>query len=83
MEQLLAGTWMYNVHVCTMSMYVYYGSLVFILSCIYVLCCVYKKNSCVHLLLCADPNQIVAMQGMGDEEAMMNLAIALSLNEVC
>ena len=48
----------------------------------YVLCCVYKKNSCVHLL-CADPNQIVAMQGMGDEEAMMNLAIALSLNEVC
>ena len=30
----------------------------------------------------ADPNQVMAMQGMGDEEAMMNLAIALSLNEV-
>ena len=29
-----------------------------------------------------DPNQVMAMQGMGDEEAMMNLAIALSLNEV-
>jgi hypothetical protein len=25
---------------------------------------------------------MMAMQGMGDEEAMMNLAIALSLNEV-
>ena len=30
----------------------------------------------------SDPNQMMAMQGMGDEEAMMNLAIALSLNEV-
>ena len=29
-----------------------------------------------------DPNQVMVMQGMGDEEAMMNLAIALSLNEV-
>ena len=31
---------------------------------------------------CTDPNQMMAMQGVGDEEAMMNLAIALSLNEV-
>jgi hypothetical protein len=34
------------------------------------------------IVLHADPNQMMAMQGMGDEEAMMNLAIALSLNEV-
>ena len=42
-------------------------------------------NSFIHvrvLLLHTDPNQVMAMQGMGDEEAMVNLAIALSLNEV-
>ena len=51
---------------------------------VYMYCIAYTRIYVhVHLLLCADPNQIVAMQGMGDEEAMMNLAIALSLNEVC
>ena len=39
-------------------------------------------NSLFHPIY-PDPNQVMAMQGMGDEEAMMNLAIALSLNEVC
>lgn len=36
----------------------------------------------VRVYTCSDPNQVMAMQGMGDEDAMMNLAIALSLNEV-
>ena len=46
----------------------------------YLLQYVCEEFKCI--FYCADPNQMMAMQGMGDEETMMNLAIALSLNEV-
>ena len=73
MEQLLAGKYMFFM--CC-----------FALTGILFLCtdCVLRmRNLCAHsVVIHPDPNQMIAMQGMGDEEAMMNLAIALSLNEV-
>ena len=50
--------------------------------CTYCAVCMRNLYCCMCTLCCTDPSQMMGMQGMGDEEAMMNLAIALSLNEV-